>query len=317
MPPPTDPPHSRLAHRLVVGAVVVALGADGVLALRWDEPRDLDQSEARVATVADVVGLRPGSGGSSSSSSDDGDEVVTSDVADAAAQLAEGIDPLDVASMPDGVTTTGDTTPTTVAAGAPTASIQPGPLQAPTPGSYPIRVVSGGKAVDGVLVVDGEQWQRRSIGSEAGPAQQLTWTERGAILAASGEPGEDGSCRWEGPAVAVPSDLRDGRKWSSRTICSSEIGGAPVRVVRREAARVSKRARTQLGGRSLDTWVIEREIALTIEAETFSSTTVSISTELFSPELGLAVYQTSRTDIPLPDGTVRSAFASEEIVGLP
>ena len=90
-----------------------------------------------------------------------------------------------------------------------------------------------------------------------------------------------------------------------------------MRVVRREQAAVTKRARTQVGGRSLDTWVIEREVALTIEAETFTTTTVSVSTELFAPELGLAVFQTTRVDVPMPDGQVRSAQTSEELLALP
>jgi hypothetical protein len=44
---------------------------------------------------------------------------------------------------------------------------------------------------------------------------------------------------------------------------------------------------------------------------------VSISTELFAPELGIPVYSTSRTDVPLPDGGTNAVYASEEVLGLP
>ncbi len=290
-----------------MAATVLAVAVDGVLAIRWDDPKVVDDRAARVAVAADVRGLRPGERGGPDAT------VVRPDATDTApADPAEGATTGSTATS----RASSQATSTTVA-GRRTPSIQPGALRAPTPGRYPIRVVSGGQAVEGELVIDDQQWQRRSLGSDGGTAQQLTWTADGAILAASGQPGDDGACRWEGPAVAVPSDLRDGRRWSSRTICRSEIGGRPVRVVRRESARVSKRARTQLAGRTVDTWVIEREIALTIEAETFMTTSVSISTELFVPDLGLAVYHTSRTDVPLPDGTTRSVYASEEVLDLP
>jgi hypothetical protein len=117
--------------------------------------------------------------------------------------------------------------------------------------------------------------------------------------------------------VSVPSDLRDGRTWSSRVTCESEVDDNEVKVVRLEEAKVTKRARTQLAGRSLDTWVIERRISVTIRAEDFTTTSVSISTELFAPELGIPVYSTSRTDVPLPDGGTNAVYASEEVLGLP
>jgi hypothetical protein len=295
----------------VVGAFVVTVAVDAVLAVRWDDPTARLTRDQGVAAVADISRPRPGSARPRPASAS------ARGPADVALELVEG------AGEGEGPPTSDATTPTGPAATSSSApperapTVQPGPLRPPAPGSYPIRFVSSGEAMDGILVIDDEHWQRRRVGSEVRSVQQLTWGDRGAVLAASGEPGEDGSCRWDGPAVAVPNDLGEGRSWSSRTTCRSEVAGAPVRVVRREQARVSKRARTQLDGRTVDTWVIDREIALTIEAETFTTTSVSISTELFSPDLGLAVYQTSRTDVPMPDGTVRSVYASEEVLSLP
>jgi hypothetical protein len=295
------------SRRVAVGAFVLAVGVDAVLAVRWDEPPADRARDQGVVAVADVRDLRPGT----APPRGDADATATRGPADVALDLAAGGE-VDVPTS----TTASAAAPTTTVAAARVPTIQPGPLRVPAAGSYPIRFTGSGRSTDGTLVIDDDQWQRRSIGSEVRSVQQLSWGDRGAVLAASGEPGADGSCRWEGPAVAVPSDLRDGRTWSSRTTCRSEVAGAPVRVVRREQAQVTKRARTQVGGRTVDSWVIDREVALTIEAETFTTTSVSISTELFAPELGLAVYQTSRTDVPMPDGTIRSSYASEELLAV-
>lgn len=140
---------------------------------------------------------------------------------------------------------------------------------------------------------------------------------RRAQLVASGDPRTDGACGWDGRSTSVPHDLKDGKTWSSRITCDSTVNKQPVKVVRVEQAAVTKRARTQLAGRSVDTWLIERRISVTIKAEDFTTTSDSLSTELFAPGLGIAVYSTSRTDVPLPDGTTRPAYASEEVLGLP
>jgi hypothetical protein len=196
--------------------------------------------------------------------------------------------------------------------------VLPVALAAPKPGRYPIKVVSSGTEASGTLVVTSDGWQRRGLGA-AGSArtEQLAWSDAGARLVASGEPGSDGACTWEGRSTSVPSDLRDGRTWSSRVTCDSTVGSQGVKVVRVETATVSKRARTQLGGRTLDTWVIDRRITVTIRAQEVTTTSVSISTELFAPGLGIAIYSTSRTDVPLPDGSTRPVYASEEVLSVP
>jgi hypothetical protein len=145
-------------------------------------------------------------------------------------------------------------------------------------------------------------------------AELLVWDRDGALLASSGEPGADGSCDWDHEALEVPTDLAAGRTWSSRVACDATISGRPVHLERIETAEVEGKARTQLAGGSIDTWVIDRRVVLSIEGKGISTVTDATSTELFAPDLGLAVFTASRTKVPQPDGSVRTVEASEELL---
>ena len=63
--------------------------------------------------------------------------------------------------------------------------------------------------------------------------------------------------------------------------------------------------------------MIERHLTITIRSADVTTTSDALSDELFAPSLSLAVYRASRTDVPLPDGTTRSVYASEELLGRP
>ena len=67
-------------------------------------------------------------------------------------------------------------------------------------------------------------------------------------------------------------------------------------------------------GSTVDTWVIDRRVVLTYRGQGVSTVSDATSTELFAPDLGLPVFQMSRTQLPQPDGTVRTVEASEELL---
>jgi hypothetical protein len=278
------------AAAAVVGGVLLVLLV--VLAVRWDRPGPaataaVASSPSTSSTASTAVARSPGSPTSAPSST---------------------------------TTTTGHggahhgaarTTTTTPPASSPT--IHPGALHRPKAGTYAIDVTSGGSKTRGTLSVTADQWQRRVVGDDR-RAELLVWDRGGARLASSGEPGADGACDWDEQALAVPTDLAEGRTWSSRVTCDSTISGRAVHLERIETAAVSRRARTHVDGASVDTWVIERRVLLSIEGRGISTVTDATSTELFAPELGLPVFTASRTKVPQPDGTVRTVDASEELL---
>ena len=180
------------------------------------------------------------------------------------------------------------------AAGTPHAVDPPGPAAPARPG--PLRHPRGRRRSDHRRDprVDPEQWQRREVGGDA-RVENLVWTPQGATLFASGEPGADGACRWDHQAVQVPSDLSEGRTWSSKVGCDSTISGRAVHLERVETAEVRQRARTHIDGVAVDTWVIDRRVVLTIDGKGISTVSDATSTELFAPDLGLPVFQMSRT----------------------
>jgi hypothetical protein len=191
--------------------------------------------------------------------------------------------------------------------------IVPGALHRPKPGTYAIEVRSGGTSTRGTLAVDPEQWQRRAVGGDR-RAALVVWDRDGAKLASSGEPGADGACDWDQEALEVPADLAVGRTWSSRVTCTSTISGRSVHLERIETAEVEGKARTTLDGGTIDTWVIDRRVVLSIEGKGISTVTDATSTELFAPDLGLPVFSASHTKVPQADGSTRTVDASEELL---
>ena len=310
-PTPWDP---RLSARIVGALAGAGLVGLSVLAVRWDQP-----SVARARTVAAVAPVAGTTGSAGALASGDGaaPTVTTASASSASASTST--------SSAGGPSTSGragsgsppsSPTTTTVATAAPRApSIHPGALHRPAAGRYAIRVIVGDQTTDGSLVVDPEQWQRRAVGGDA-RVENLVWTSQGATLFASGEPGADGACRWDHQPLQVPADLAEGRSWSSKAGCDSTISGRAVHLTRIETAAVRQRARTHIDGVTVDTWVIDRRVVLSIEGKGISTISDATSTELFAPDLGLPVFQMSRTQVPQPDGTVRTVEASEELLHL-
>jgi hypothetical protein len=286
-----------VARSLVVLMCAAVIGM-GALAVRWDDPgvlltADPQPVAAASASEAPVV-----------SSSTTAPSTLASTSSTTGASLPRS------AAVRTGRSS--GATATTTAVGA-VADIRPGVLHRPAPGTYAIRVVEGGTTTDGTLTVDAEQWQRRVVGGDR-RVELLVWALPGATLASSGEPGTDGACDWDHQVLEVPTDLAEGRAWSSQTACSSTISGRAVRIERLETAEVRTRARTQLGGSPIDTWVIDRRVVVSIQGTGISTITDATSTELFAPDLGLSVFQASTTKVPQPDGSVQTVEASEELL---
>ncbi len=246
-------------------------------------------------------------------------EAVAAERADLPATMATATTLSPPATTPASSTTALANRPVTTARHAVTPTtpavrpIDPGALVAPTPGTYPTRVVVNGSETSGTLAIASDQVQRRST-SSATRVDALAWTAAGAALVANGEPGQPGSCQWSVPALSVPTELAEGRTWSSDVTCSTTAAGQRVDVQREEWASVTHRARTTVARAPVDTWIIERHVLLTVRADRFTSVTESASSELFAPSLGVPVYVASRTDIPQADGSIESVLESEELL---
>ena len=203
------------------------------------------------------------------------------------------------------------TTTTTMTTTGPVAPIDPGPLLAPTPGTYSMKVTVNGTEADGVLRVrsDGTEVRDLPTGTQV---DVLQWDDRGAELVRSG--GYDATCAWTPPVVVVPAALREGASWSSTTTCTRPTDDGTATITREETAEVTQRARTIYGDGTVDTWLIQRHLLLTVQTERYTSVTEEASSELFAPSLGLPVYRASRTDIPQADGTVESVLMAQELL---
>jgi hypothetical protein len=278
---------------------VLALLALAVLAVRWDDPG------------AAIVAIRSTSAPAAASA-----PPVTTISAASDTAASDGATSTSTSSTipprTSGATSARRATAASSAAAARPA-ISPAALHRPKPGAYAIEVRSGGTGTRGTLIVDPEQWQRRAVGDDR-RSELLVWDRDGALLASSGAPGADGACEWDHEALEVPFDLAAGRAWSSRATCDSTIRGRVVHLERIETAEVEGTARTKLDGGTIDTWVIDRRVVLSIVGEGISTVTDATSTELFAPDLGLSVFTASRTKVPQPDGSTQTVDATEELL---
>ena len=201
------------------------------------------------------------------------------------------------------------TTTTTTGVRGPT--ILPGPLRTPHYGTYAVRTVANDQPATGTLYVGRDGTQRLMV-NHAARTTKLRWSTQGELLR-SGDGRSEGSCNWTPPAIVIATALTEGRRWSTTVRCTSQVGEITTTVTRQESAKVTQRVRTDIDGKPIDTWMIERHVVATQHADGTTVVIEEASTELFAPSIGMAVYKLSRTDFPRADGTVESVLESIEL----
>lgn len=190
--------------------------------------------------------------------------------------------------------------------------IEPGTLHAPRVGTYAVHVTAAGSETDGTLTVRRDGEQRLAAGSFA-QVSRLRWTATSAQLLRTGERGSDGSCVLTPSPMFLAAKLSEGRTWSSDSLCVSNLGPTTATIRRQETAKVTRRARAQVGGEAFDTWLIERHVITTSRDGSATLITEETSSELFAPRIGLSVYALRRIDRPRASGIVDSAVETIEL----
>jgi hypothetical protein len=190
--------------------------------------------------------------------------------------------------------------------------VQPGPLHAPTFGTYPIHVTTNSQTTEGTLVVGRDGSQRITIG-DAKRAVKLRWSTTKGELLRTGEARADGSCAWNPAVLAIAANLTEDKSWSSDVTCVTSSGDDTITIRRQDTAKVMQRVRTQVAGVQLDAWLIERHVITTSRGPGLMSVTEEAVSELFAPKIGLDVYTLRRTDTPRPDGGVDSVLETIEL----
>ena len=190
----------------------------------------------------------------------------------------------------------------------------------PAPGSYAYTVSFDGRASqaaftvanrggDGGDLIQVQTWStsastERSGGEWSSDAERLAWSESDGASA----------CTYEPPVPWLQLPLAVGARWQGRSSCSySDDQGTLVRVQQSTAARVASAATALVGGRRVFCWVVERDVVTAAMTTDATATSETRTTDLFAPALGLFVYETGKSAVPQPDGTVATDTWTAEL----
>jgi hypothetical protein len=212
--------------------------------------------------------------------------------------------------------------PSAAAGGAPSStavSIRPGPVQRSPLGTYGLRVDIDGSVSTGTYRVspgptaDAELHRTDAAGAAAQEVRSFAFGAAASVASGGSAP----SCTWSPPFLLLPAQVQPGTLWQADSSCDTQSGGQAVHQQRSMRAEVLGAARTTVQGRALDTWVIQR---IEVDTERIGGVAVEsqrTTSELFAPQLGMAVYAVSRTAIPNPDGSTFYTAEAIEITSLP
>ena len=194
-----------------------------------------------------------------------------------------------------------------------TATAPPPPATAaPAAGTYRYAVSSDGQSSTAELVVGDRS------PSDTGTFLEEDWStdagveRRGETWSAAAEDelwSSDGTsrCDYRPASVLLELPLSVGRSWQGGGSCAyDDQDGRPVVLRQSTAARVVAAAHADQDGRRMFCWVIERDVITTVTTSGAVATSETRTTDLFSPALGLMLYQTGKSAYPDGAGNIQS-----------
>jgi hypothetical protein len=217
--------------------------------------------------------------------------------------------------------------------GAASAAVAAADVRAPAPGSYTYRFEAesddGPSEREAEAVVEdlgprGEAARRAvTIEAEQGTIRnELTWgAERVLLERTTMQFGpQEIDCRWEPAIEQMRLPLGPGQRWESRSKCSTTAFGQPAELTRRAITRVTGQERIEVGGRSVDVWVLASRERTTAKggtpAQPFDVVWETEATTWFAPGAGMIARQHSESTFTMNGGEPREASTRMELLSL-
>ena len=194
------------------------------------------------------------------------------------------------------------------------------PTVPPAQGSYAYDVTFDGQVSQAAFTVTdhdnpgGHVVQDQTWSTSAGTRQSgVEWSADSEWLVRSESDGGS-SCTYQPPVQWLQLPLHAGVQWEGQSSCSyTDDHGTLMRVQQSTAARVTSAASALLDGRRVFCWVVERDIVTAAATADATATSETRTTDLFAPALGLFVYETGKSAVPQPDGTVATDTWTAEL----